>query len=69
LSKAERLAALDESTEEDISSTQRLTRLAQKQKFAIAWGGLDAEAGRKLEISFTNLPAEAFDAVAWISSR
>jgi hypothetical protein len=62
-----RLAAMDESGTEPPDSSQSLTLLAQREKFAIAWGGLQAEPGRSVELSFTNLPAEAFDGVAWVS--
>lgn len=62
-----RLAAMDESGTEPPDSSQSLTLLAQQEKFAIAWGGLQAEPGRSVELSFTNLPAEAFDGVAWVS--
>jgi ankyrin repeat protein len=63
----ERLAAMNESDEEEKDSSERLADLAKAELFAIAWGGLQAEPGRKVEIAFTNLPAEAFDGVAWVS--
>jgi ankyrin repeat protein len=62
-----RLAELEQSDEEDEGSSERIVRLAESEKFAIAWGGLRAEPGRNLEIEFTNLPAEAFDGAAWVS--
>jgi hypothetical protein len=65
----ERLKAMEEAPEEPLDSDQRLDQLAAAEKFAIAWGGLDAEPGRKVEISFTNLPVEAFDGVAWVSAE
>ncbi len=44
-----------------------LQKLGEQEKYAVAWGSLIPEDG-KLEIAFTNLPAEAFDPVAWIST-
>jgi hypothetical protein len=63
----ERLAAMQDSDEEEKDSSERLAELAKAEHFAIAWGGLQAEPGRKVEIAFTNLPAEAFDGVVWVS--
>jgi hypothetical protein len=44
-----------------------LQKLGEQEKYAIAWESLMAEDG-KLEIAFNNLPAEAFDGVAWITT-
>jgi hypothetical protein len=62
-----RLAAMRNSEDEESTSELRLTKLAKQERFAIAWGSLRAEPGRKVEIAFTNLPAEAFDGTAWVS--
>ena len=62
-----RLAEMEEAPEEEVDSSNRLSKLAEEEIFVIAWGGLDAGPGRKVEISFTNLPAEAFDGASWVS--
>ena len=64
-----RLKQLKSAPESEQDSSHRLTQLAQKEKFTIAWGGFYCEPGRALDISFANLPAEAFDGVAWVSSE
>jgi hypothetical protein len=64
-----RLAEMEKSGIEPPDSSQRLSVLATAERFVVAWGGLQAEPGRAVEISFTNLPAEAFDGVAWVSDR
>jgi hypothetical protein len=63
-----RLEAWDEDAE-DPSSTQRLTQLAQAEKFVVAAFGLDCpRGGGEVEIAFAGLPEQAFDAVAYVST-
>jgi ankyrin repeat protein len=62
-----RLAEIQQSAEEEPTSESRLTTLAKQEKFAVAWGSLRSGLGRKVELAFTNLPAEAFDGTAWVS--
>ena len=64
-----RLKQLKEAPEDEQDSSNRLTQLAEREKFSIAWGGFYCEPGRALDISFENLPADAFDGVAWVSSK
>jgi ankyrin repeat protein len=41
-------------------------KLAQQERFVVAWGSLIADGRRAVEVSFSNLPAEAFDETAWV---
>jgi hypothetical protein len=58
---------LAKTSEDEPSSTERLVALAEQEKFVVAAFGLQAEAGRKVEVEFTGYGKEAFDGVAFVS--
>jgi ankyrin repeat protein len=58
----------DDDDADEPDSSERLQRLAAAEQFAIAILNVDSAAGRPVELTFPGLPAEAFDAVAWVST-
>ena len=55
--------------DDESGSSERLTMLAQQEKFVVAAFDLEYEPGDKLEVDFTGYGAEVFDGVAFVSSR
>jgi hypothetical protein len=62
----QKLAEMGEETDEELSSSQRLEKLARDERFAVGALYLQYHPGRPVEVSFVGLPAEAFDGVAWV---
>ena len=62
----QRLAGMGEKTDDELSSTQRLEKLARDERFAVGALHLQHHPGRPVEVSFLGLPPEAFDGVAWV---
>jgi ankyrin repeat protein len=60
------LDGMGEQSGEELTSTERLQKLAADEAFAITILGVDYEPGRPVEVTFPGLPAEAFDGVAWV---
>jgi hypothetical protein len=58
----------DDDAADEPDSSERLQHLAAAEQFAIAILNVDAAPGRPVELTFPGLPAEAFDAVAWVST-
>jgi ankyrin repeat protein len=59
---------LAKTPEDDPSSTERLTMLAEQEKFVVASFGLYCEPGSKLEVEFHEYGPEAFEGVAFVSN-
>jgi hypothetical protein len=57
---------MGEKTDDELTSTQRLVKMAEEEPFAIGALWMQYDPGRPVEVSFPDLPAEAFDAVAWV---
>ncbi len=53
---------------EELSSTERLVRLAENEKFVAAAFGFDCVPGRKIEVDLAEYPAEAFTGVAFVTN-
>lgn len=62
------LKAMGEDSDDEPDSSERLQRLAAAEQFAIAILTVDYSPGRPVELTCPGLPAEAFDAVAWVST-
>src|SRR4029450_10131194 len=61
-----KLAGMGERGEDELSSSQRLEKLAADEAFAVGAWWVQHDPGRAVEVSFPGLPAEAFDGVAWV---
>jgi ankyrin repeat protein len=64
----QKLAEMGEKRDDELSSSQRLEKLAADEGFAAAALWVQHDPGREVEVSFPGLPAEAFDGVAWVST-
>jgi len=64
----QRLAEMGEKTDDELSSSQRLEKLARDERFAVGALYVQNHPGRPVEVTFVGLPQEAFDGVAWVGS-
>jgi ankyrin repeat protein len=61
------LTEMGEQKDDELTSTQRLVKMAEHEGFAVAALWVHYDPGRPVEVTFPDLPAEAFDAVAWVA--
>jgi hypothetical protein len=61
------LKEMGEKKDDELTSTERLVKMAEEDAFVVAPLWIQYDPGRPVEVSFPDLPAEAFDAVAWVA--